>query len=319
MANQDFLTNEKDFEIPEGWTEVAPSPQPAGAPVPSVPVDRFASGAVSSMTLGLNTDIAASKIGGDVPSFRIQPPQPSSIAAANSASVSIIKQTQVVEGPGILLETNGIKNPSQNTLNINAGANVTVSSDNVGNVTIAATTSGGIPAGSNIGTFPSSREFTGNGSLTAGNTINWWVPAESVVNQGSKFKVTLAPQGFGHAAASLDIQNIVMKRTLRGSLSVVDTTPITFGGLSTLTITGETTSDAITLTIDALHDYYLMIFISGAATNVHTGFANFSSVPIATPQQLSDTSGSDGTGATTIPTLTLDNTFFRLWTRFLTA
>jgi hypothetical protein len=139
MANQDFLTNEKDFEIPEGWAEVGPRPEPAGAPGPSIPIDRFASGAVSSMTLGLNTDIAASKIGGDVPSFRIQPPQPSSIAAANSASQSIIKQTQIVEGPGVLFETNGIKDPNQEVQNAVPGTGISITVDNAGNKTFSAT------------------------------------------------------------------------------------------------------------------------------------------------------------------------------------
>jgi hypothetical protein len=141
MANSDFITNEKDFEIPEGWAEVGPrqKPEPAGAPGPSIPIDRFASGAVSSMTLGLNTDIAASKMGGDVPSFRIQPPQPSSIAAGNSATQSVIKQTQVVEGPGVLFETNGIKDPAQDVQNTVAGTGISVTVDNVGNKTISAT------------------------------------------------------------------------------------------------------------------------------------------------------------------------------------
>jgi hypothetical protein len=95
MANKDFITNEKDFEIPEGWSEVTRPPIDGGpgAPVPSVAVDRFASGAISTMTLGLNTDIAASQMGGSVPSFRIQPPQPSAISAVNAAVQSVIQPT----------------------------------------------------------------------------------------------------------------------------------------------------------------------------------------------------------------------------------
>jgi hypothetical protein len=92
MANQDHIIQEKDFEIPEGWSQVEPPPG-GGAPVPSVAVDRFASGAISTSTLGLQTDIAGSQMGGNVPAFRIQPPQPSSIAAGNAATQSIIEQT----------------------------------------------------------------------------------------------------------------------------------------------------------------------------------------------------------------------------------
>jgi len=95
MPNSDFITNEKDFTIPEGWSEVGVRPETAGggAPVPQVPVDRFASGAISTMTLGLHTDIQASATSGNCPSFRIQPPQPSAIAAINSATQSIITET----------------------------------------------------------------------------------------------------------------------------------------------------------------------------------------------------------------------------------
>jgi hypothetical protein len=259
---------------------------------------------------------------GAVPQTRLIPVPATSnpqIAAQSASVIQVIKTTTA--GSGLLLQTNNQTNPSQSVLNLVQGTNISLSSNAQGQVTIGNTASAGsIPTKSNIGLFPSSRLFTGNGTLSAGNTINWIVPAESVVNQATKFTIALAPQGFGHANASLDIANIVMKRTLRSSLSVVDTTPVTFGGLTALTITGETTSDQISLVIDALHDYYLMIYISGAASNLHTGFADFSAVPAgATPQQLGDTVGSDGTGATTIPSLTLDNSFFRLWTRFLTV
>ena len=94
MANSDHIMNEKDFSIPEGWSEVTRPPvEGGGAQVPPVAVDRFASGAISSMTLGLNTDVAGSQMGGNVPNFRIQPPQPSAIAAVNASVQSF---TEVV-------------------------------------------------------------------------------------------------------------------------------------------------------------------------------------------------------------------------------
>lgn len=88
--------NEKDFEIPEGWSQVQRPPiEGGGAPVPPVPVDRFASGAISTMTLGLNTDIADSQMGGSVPVYRVQPPQPSGIAAI----VATVQSTQILVPP----------------------------------------------------------------------------------------------------------------------------------------------------------------------------------------------------------------------------
>lgn len=97
MANKDYIMNEKDFVLPEGWTEVTRPPIEGGAQVPPVAVDRFASGAVSTMTLGLNTDIASSQMGGNVPSFRIQPPQPSAIAAVNAAVQSVITSSNFIQ------------------------------------------------------------------------------------------------------------------------------------------------------------------------------------------------------------------------------
>jgi hypothetical protein len=93
MANKDHITNEKDFTIPEGWSEVTRPPieSGGGAQVPPVAADRFASGAISTMTLGLNTDIANSQMGGNVPNFRVQPPQPSAIADVNAAVQSFQK------------------------------------------------------------------------------------------------------------------------------------------------------------------------------------------------------------------------------------
>jgi hypothetical protein len=48
-------------------------------------------------------------------------------------------------------------------------------------------------------------------------------------------------------------------RTLKGSLTTVDVTAITFGGSATPTFsaTGIHTSDVINAQIDALHDYYI--------------------------------------------------------------
>src|SRR5208282_4463908 len=95
MANsKDYIMQESEFTIPDGWEEVpredrlSSGPVGGGAPVPPIPVDRFASGAISSTTLGLQTDIADSKMGGNVPSFRVQPPQPSANATANAGTSS---------------------------------------------------------------------------------------------------------------------------------------------------------------------------------------------------------------------------------------
>jgi hypothetical protein len=65
----------------------------------------------------------------------------------------------------------------------------------------------------------------------------------------------LIVSGSGHCAS------LVLKRTLPYSTDVVDTTPITVGGLSSFTLTpGETFTDAIAVPVDLLHDYYLAAY-----------------------------------------------------------
>ena len=96
MSNP-YIIKESDFTIPEGWEQVPLEElqnraNGGGAPVPPIPTDRFASGAISSMTLGLATDIEASQMRGNVPSYRLQPPQPSSSAATNAGTLSATKQ-----------------------------------------------------------------------------------------------------------------------------------------------------------------------------------------------------------------------------------
>jgi len=98
MANKDhIILNGESFQIPDGWEEVPFSNRTSlevggGAPVPAVPVDRFASGAISSTTFGLQTDQVNSQLPGHVPSFRVQPPQPSSVAAVNSGALSVTQR-----------------------------------------------------------------------------------------------------------------------------------------------------------------------------------------------------------------------------------
>ena len=65
------------------------------------------------------------------------------------------------------------------------------------------------------------------------------------------------------------IGGIVVKRTLPYSLSVVDTTTITIGGSSTPTLTtpGYVLTDAVSLQLDATHDYWIVIFFANVGAN----------------------------------------------------
>jgi hypothetical protein len=91
-SQSQYIMREADFTIPEGWEEVPRPEAGIGAPNGAAPVDRLASGAIASTTLGLQTDIAGSQIAGSIPVFRVQPPQPSSNAAGNAGTLSTTKQ-----------------------------------------------------------------------------------------------------------------------------------------------------------------------------------------------------------------------------------
>jgi hypothetical protein len=65
------------------------------------------------------------------------------------------------------------------------------------------------------------------------------------------------------AAGSMIFSKIVMRRTLTSSTTYIDSTNVTFGGSATPTLTaGATLSDAIAVTVDSDHDYYLIFYIN---------------------------------------------------------
>lgn len=83
--------------------------------------------------------------GGSTPTFPLMPLAPSGNATNNAATQSIIKQQTEIIGSGLLLETNGIRNPSQTVLNIEDTATVKASVDQVGNLSLTAAASGSTP------------------------------------------------------------------------------------------------------------------------------------------------------------------------------
>jgi hypothetical protein len=67
-------------------------------------------------------------------------------ASNNAGTTSVIKQTQVVQGSGLLLETNGVKNADQSTLNIIGEGSVTAAVDSNGNLTLTGASSASTPS-----------------------------------------------------------------------------------------------------------------------------------------------------------------------------
>lgn len=126
--------------------------------------------------------------------------------------------------------------------------------------------SGGSAIGVNI--FPRI-PFQSNVSTVSGggNSLIYAIPAGSVAAFTGKFKLALQV-----AANTLILNNATIKRTLANSTVFVDSTPITWGGISNPSLpTGINVSDTINYIADASHDYYMIIYIDPTNT---TGTVN---------------------------------------------
>lgn len=96
----------------------------------------------------------------------------------------------------------------------------------------------------------------GTGLNTDAVTYSQLFTASGILSFPPQWKITVNVQ-----TGPIAFQNFVVARTLPGSLTVIDYTPITFGGTSAPTLaTGLNTSDAITLQIDSKHDYWFMAY-----------------------------------------------------------
>ena len=155
-------------------------------------------------------------------------------------------------GAGTVLKTNGVTNGSQTLLNLVNGSNIAITQDGAGNVTLAA--SGG--AGANVADLPntSTAGSQGTGLNVDAVTYTFQVSASGILQTPARWKITV-----NVATGPISWQNWVVARTLPGSLTVIDYTPITWGGTQNPTMsTGLNTSDAVTLQIDTAHDYWFM-------------------------------------------------------------
>lgn len=121
---------------------------------------------------------------------------------------------------------------------------------------IPSPTTSGVAVGCNVADVPWNNWNRGSGSLisTAGFTWCQVQFANSIHFVANTWSISIIVT----TVISAPITEFVVIRTLRDSLTVVDVTPITFGGSATPTFgtTGTKTSDPVSLPIDAQHDYY---------------------------------------------------------------
>jgi hypothetical protein len=113
------------------------------------------------------------------------------------------------------------------------------------------------PAGTNVADLPSTTMGNhGTGLNTDAVTYSFLVCASGIVATPAKWTITV-----NVATGPIAWQNWVVARTLPGSLTVIDYTPITWGGTQNPTMsTGLNTSDPVALQIDTAHDYWFMAY-----------------------------------------------------------
>lgn len=185
----------------------------------------------------------------------------------DSASVSFTNPSGGVvtatAGGSSEFEVNGTPLTSQTVVNFQNSGSVAFSNPSAGIVTATAL----VAAGTSV--FPIADVAWGNPASTFDAwpwTVATRIPGTSLTSFPSTWKISIEMLDNGGENLGA-IQNCCVKRTLRDSTSVVDSTPITWGGTASPTLgIGVSKSDAITLALDANHDYYFMWyspFVSG--------------------------------------------------------
>jgi hypothetical protein len=179
------------------------------------------------------------------------------------------------------LQTNGVNNPVQNKQNLQEGTGISITDDGSGNITIAATNTGS-PSGSNLLFIGPQINGSGLPSGFSPDSVLLRIPASSVAALGSSLKVSIA---FDAASTgNLVLQNSVVRRTLPGDVTFIDTTDLKWGGTVSptfnTTATKKFTSDVCIVPVDTTHDLYIILRINVASSGGVTA-ADFSEVAIA--------------------------------------
>jgi hypothetical protein len=175
---------------------------------------------------------------------------------------------------------------------------------------------GGVPSGSPVHDFYfNDAPAVGVGPLGTGYTIVMKISGRSLKCLPTSWKVRIMRGTGSHFGA------IVILRTLLDSLAVVDSTPVSFSGSLTPTLTGFSVSDAIALPMDVNHDYYVYGYNDSGDSSFWgyktAGTPGQSTGPQYIGAYLSD--HSDSTGVTTIATGSWASGFGCPWDLSITA
>lgn len=187
----------------------------------------------------------------------------------NTASPVVTVPTPPGVSP-LVLENNGTLNSSQTTLNLEStDGSVVITDEGAGTLNLhTVAPSPVIAAGQNIvlGRNCATAAQGGQGASTStflgGGTAYWVLSGRSLVILPGKFTITMNVSSGTPQILHMNITKVVMDSagTVVGS-----PVPISFGGDFTPTLaTGLNTSDTITFTFDATHDYYFRMFTNGS-------------------------------------------------------
>jgi hypothetical protein len=177
---------------------------------------------------------------------------------------------------------------------------------------VAAGGGGGGGGGSGSG-FPSGSNFVNLPPLTfaaygaAGSSYILVVPAAAVSAFTTGFKLAISVK-----AISPMLNHAVVRRTAPGSMTWLDSTDITWGSVTnpTFSTLGLQMSDAITLAMDAAHDFYFIVYLDPAGSgqpyrNPNITYGNFNLAAGATSGDQTGTADATAFGAAGTPGSTL--------------
>jgi hypothetical protein len=199
------------------------------------------------------------------------------------------------------LQSNGVSQTQEPILDLIEGANVslTVSDDPTNTRTTVTIASSGGGGGGGVGqiVFPCPTAFYSDSGYR-GYSIVICFGAGELVQPATTWKL-----GFALKAGTLTVGSMVLLRTLPGSPTVIDSTPIKLGGNTSFALAvGENVSDDITMPLDYSHSYAVVVYFSSGSGN---------SIPFSnTTGHACGIASSDLTGITTLGTYNSNWAFF---------
>ena len=199
------------------------------------------------------------------------------------------------------LQSNGVSQTQEPILDLIEGANVslTVSDDPTNTRTTVTIASSGGGGGGGVGqiVFPCPTAFSSDSDYQ-GYSIVACFGAGELVQPATTWKL-----GFALKAGTLTVGSMVLLRTLPGSPTVIDSTPIKMGGNTSFALAvGENISDDITMPLDYSHSYAVVVYFSSGSGD---------SIPYSnTREHACNVVSIDLTGITTLGTYNSNWAFF---------